>query len=195
MNNHFKAAGMIAAAVAAIGGTALSAPVASASSRPAPVTPQVSPSTATLPPTARSAAFGKFLVNNNSGKCLSPAGGGVDNNVFTVIYDCDTHPSRSWYLVDKGNSLYQILNLNSGKCLAPAGGAGSNNTQTVIYTCDNDPSRLWYFTDKGNFNYHIVNYSSGKCLTPAGGGVLNNTQTVIYNCDADPSRVWSLAAQ
>ncbi|MFB7494209.1 RICIN domain-containing protein [Streptomyces sp. NPDC056161] len=38
------------------------------------------------------------LVNNNSGKCLSPAGGGVLNNTPTVIYNCDTDPSRLWSL-------------------------------------------------------------------------------------------------
>ncbi|MFJ2415772.1 RICIN domain-containing protein [Streptomyces brevispora] len=135
------------------------------------------------------AATGSFLYNLNSGKCLSPAGGAGANNTGTVIFNCDTDPSRLWYAVYKGNNNYQILNLNSGKCLSPAGGAGANNTATVIYTCDNDSSRLWYFS--GNL---LVNYSSGKCLTPAGGGVLNNTATVIYNCDTHPSRTWQLTS-
>ncbi|MFJ5725682.1 RICIN domain-containing protein [Streptomyces sp. NPDC093149] len=172
---YVKAAGLIAATAAAIGGSLVSAPAASASS---PVS-----------------ATGLYLVNSNSGKCLSPAGGRVDNNAFTVIFNCDTDPSRSWYLVNKGNDIYQILNLNSGKCLSPAGGAGTNNTETVIFNCDDDPSRRWYLVDKGNSRYHMVNYKSGKCLSPAGGGVLNNTPTVIFNCDTDPSRLWHLVAR
>ncbi|MFE4368445.1 RICIN domain-containing protein [Streptomyces sp. NPDC056835] len=189
---HFKAAGLVAATLAAIGGSVLSAPGASASS-PAPAGAQVSPST-TASSRAAAALGDLFLVNNKSGKCLTPEGGRSDNNAVNVIFNCDTDPSRVWYLVNKGNNIYQILNLNSGKCLTPEGGRSDNNAQTVIYNCDNDPSRLWYFVDKGNYRYHLVNYNSGKCLSPAGGGVLNNTPTVIYNCDTDPSRLWYLAA-
>ncbi|MFI1386311.1 RICIN domain-containing protein [Embleya sp. NPDC020886] len=132
--------------------------------------------------------LGSFLYNINSGKCLSPAGGGGANNTATVIYNCDTDPSRQWYMINKGNNTWQVLNINSGKCLSPAGGGGTNNTATVIYNCDTHPSRLWYFSGT-----YLVNYSSGKCLSPAGGGGTNNTATVIYNCDTDPSRAWRLA--
>ncbi|MFB8170059.1 RICIN domain-containing protein [Kitasatospora purpeofusca] len=158
------------AAAAMIGGALFSAPAASATDQ------------------AVRAGLGSFLQNINSGKCLSPAGGGGANNTPTVIYNCDSFPSRQWYLVNKGNNTWQVLNINSGKCLSPAGGAGGNNTATVIYLCDDDSSRLWYFSGT-----YLVNYSSGKCLSPAGGGGANNTPTVIYNCDSDPSRAWRLA--
>ncbi|MER6916054.1 RICIN domain-containing protein [Streptomyces sp. NPDC000594] len=174
MGENSKASALIAAAVIMIGGTVLSAPTAAASNQ-APVAPR---ETAQL-------AFGSYLLNANSGKCLSPAGGNVVDNTTTVIYDCDTHPSRMWYLVFKGSGLYQLLNLNSGKCLSPAGGGVLNNTETVIYICDNHPSRLWYFSGS-----HLVNHNSGKCLSPAGGNIANNTPTVIYNCDTHPSRAW-----
>jgi cytolethal distending toxin subunit A len=171
-----KLGAMIATTVAVVGGMVVATPAASAST-PSPTTPQ-----ATI-----SAAADHYLYNPNSDKCLSPAGGGVANNIPTVIYNCDTHESRLWEVVPKGNDRYHIRNINSGRCLTPAGGGGGDNTATVIYTCDEHPSRLWYFPGGGL----VVNYNSGKCLSPAGGGTANNTPTVIYQCDNHPSRVWT----
>nr|BEK62940.1 hypothetical protein KPHV_01670 [Kitasatospora purpeofusca] len=68
------------AAAAVIGGALLSAPAASATDRAALV------------------GLGPFLQNTNSGKCLGPAGGGGANNTPTVIYNCDSDPSRAWRL-------------------------------------------------------------------------------------------------
>ena len=40
-----------------------------------------------------------MLINLKTGKCLTIAGGvSTDNNVDTVQFDCDSHPSRSWML-------------------------------------------------------------------------------------------------
>ncbi|MFB7382262.1 RICIN domain-containing protein [Kitasatospora purpeofusca] len=68
------------AAAAMIGGALFSAPAASATDQ------------------AVRAGLGSFLQNINSGKCLSPAGGGGANNTPTVIYNCDSDPSRAWRL-------------------------------------------------------------------------------------------------
>jgi len=38
------------------------------------------------------------IVNNNSGKCLTIAGGGTADNIYANQYDCDSHPSRLWKL-------------------------------------------------------------------------------------------------
>jgi cytolethal distending toxin subunit A len=170
-----KLGAMIATTVAVVGGMAVTAPVASAST-PSPTAPQ----------STVSAVAGFYLYNPNSDKCLSPAGGGVANNTPTVIYNCDTHASRFWDFVPKENNRFQIVNINSGRCLTPAGGGAGDNTGTVIYTCDEHPSRLWYVS-----NDRLVNHSSNKCLSPAGGGVANNTPTVIYQCDNHLSRLWA----
>jgi len=36
------------------------------------------------------------LANERSGSCLSPAGGGANNNDTIVQYNCDNDPSRRW---------------------------------------------------------------------------------------------------
>jgi hypothetical protein len=37
------------------------------------------------------------IVNYNSNKCLTIAGGGLGDNIKAVQYGCDLHQSRLWY--------------------------------------------------------------------------------------------------
>jgi cytolethal distending toxin subunit A len=171
--HRIRTIGALMATIAATAGTVLFAPAASAD----PVPPVV-PGTLT------------FIVNYNSHKCLTIAGGGTANNVYANQYDCDTHPSREWFLVDRGNNTYWIRNYNSSKCLTIAGASGENNVYANQYYCDGHPSRLWYFVDRGYSNYQIVNYYTGKCLTIAGASGENNVYANQYNCDYHPARLW-----
>jgi cytolethal distending toxin subunit A len=87
-----------------------------------------------------------MLVNGKTGKCLTIAGGvSTDNNVHTVQFDCDSHPSRRWMLREMGGgSIYQIRNVQTGKCLTIAGGTlPNNNIEGVQFDCDSDTSRTW----------------------------------------------------
>ena len=65
-----------------------------------------------------------MLINLKTGKCLTIAGGvSTDNNIHTVQFDCDSHPSRRWTLREVGGgNVYQIRNVQTGKCLTIAGG-------------------------------------------------------------------------
>jgi cytolethal distending toxin subunit A len=87
-----------------------------------------------------------MLVNGKTGKCLTIAGGvSTDNNVHTVQFDCDSHPSRRWMLREMGGGgIYQIRNVQTGKCLTIAGGTlPNNNIEGVQFDCDSDTSRTW----------------------------------------------------
>jgi Ricin-type beta-trefoil lectin domain-like len=83
------------------------------------------------------------LVNVNSGRCLTIAGGSTANNAAAVQFACDTHPSRRWTIVDAAGTGVQIRNVNSGRCLTIAGGSTANNAAAVQFTCDTHPSRRW----------------------------------------------------
>jgi cytolethal distending toxin subunit A len=85
------------------------------------------------------------IVNKNSGKCLTIAGGSNADNADANQYTCDNHPARRWYFVDRGNDRYNIMNLYTGKCLTIAGGGTADNIKAVQYGCDLHPSRMWYF--------------------------------------------------
>jgi cytolethal distending toxin subunit A len=87
-----------------------------------------------------------MLVNGKTGKCPTIAGGvSTDNNVHTVQFDCDSHPSRRWMLREMGGGgIYQIRNVQTGKCLTIAGGTlPNNNIEGVQFDCDSDTSRTW----------------------------------------------------
>ena len=150
---------------------------------------------AAAPPSGRVA-----IMNAKSGLCLSPAGGGRDNNGEIVQFTCDQDPSRFWSFTVVNGDIVEITNLNSGLCLTIAGGNTEKNTVSVQYTCDSDPSRRWRYTvvDATTFRlvnattFRLVNVQSGLCLTIAGGGTDRNTTAVQYPCDGDPSRNWQI---
>jgi cytolethal distending toxin subunit A len=139
------------------------------------------------PPSGRVA-----IMNAHSNLCLSPAGGGRDNNGQIVQFTCDQDPSRFWSFTVLNGDVVEITNLNSGLCLTVAGGNTERNVVSVQYTCDSDPSRHWRYTVVDASTFRLVNVHSGLCLTIAGGGTDRNTTAVQFPCDGDPSRNWKI---
>jgi cytolethal distending toxin subunit A len=137
-----------------------------------------------------------LLVNAETGKCLTIAGGvSTDNNVLAVQFDCDSDPSRRWRLNETNGNIYQVKNVQTGKCLTIAGGVSSdNNVGALQFDCDSDPSRTWRITDVSGSGLHqIRNVRTNKCLTIAGGvSTANNVEAVQFDCDSDPSRTWTI---
>jgi cytolethal distending toxin subunit A len=91
------------------------------------------------------------LINAQTGKCLTIAGGrSTDNNVTALQFDCDGDPSRSWSINAAGGGVYQISNVQTGKCLTIAGGRSTdNNVEALQFNCDSDPSRTWRIRPAG----------------------------------------------
>ena len=92
-----------------------------------------------------------MLINAQTGKCLTIAGGrSTDNNVTALQFDCDNDPSRSWSMTATGGGVYQIRNVQTGKCLTIAGGRSTDNNVTALqFNCDSDPSRTWRIRPAG----------------------------------------------
>ncbi|HUR02351.1 MAG TPA: RICIN domain-containing protein [Nonomuraea sp.] len=82
VKHRIKTIAVFTAVIAATAGMAVSASAASASSPP-PV-----PAWAPL-----------WLVNVNSGKCLTIAGGGTGDNIYANQYTCDSHAARKWWFI------------------------------------------------------------------------------------------------
>ena len=122
-----------------------------------------------------------MLINVQTGKCLTIAGGrSTDNNVTALQFDCDGDPSRSWRINATGGDAYQISNVQTGKCLTIAGGRSTdNNVEALQFNCDSDPSRTWRITATGGDAYQISNVQTGKCLTIAGGRSTDNNVTAL----------------
>ena len=92
-----------------------------------------------------------MLINAQTGKCLTIAGGrSTDNNVTALQFDCDSDPSRTWRITATGGDVYQISNAQTGKCLTIAGGRSTDNNVTALqFDCDSDPSRTWRIRPAG----------------------------------------------
>ncbi|GAA1016530.1 hypothetical protein Aple_019450 [Acrocarpospora pleiomorpha] len=164
----------LSVAALALGLTAIAAPAQAASSAPRQV----------------------MLVNVETGKCLTIAGGvSTQNNVHAVQYTCDTHLSRRWTMSSGVGGGLRIKNAQTGKCLTIAGGLSTANNVTALqYNCDTHRSRSWTLTEDGETgNYRIRNVQTGKCVTIAGGvSKANNVEALQYTCDSHPSRRWHL---
>jgi cytolethal distending toxin subunit A len=141
-----------------------------------------------------------MLVNAKISKCLTIAGGvSTDNNVPSLLFDCDSHPSRRWTLNETASDIYQIKNVQTRKCLTLVGPAIVDPILFgVQFDCDSHPSRTWRIDDvTGSAVYQLRNVQTNKCLAIAGGtgggstGV-NNAQAVQSNCDTDQSRRWTI---
>ncbi|WP_214105014.1 RICIN domain-containing protein [Acrocarpospora catenulata] len=152
--------------------------------------------TLAVPTQATASARQLMLVNVETGKCLTIAGGvSTDNNVHAVQYTCDTDLSRRWTLESGRGGGKRIRNAQTGKCLTIAGGLSTANNVTALqYNCDRHPSRSWTFSEDGDTgNYWIKNVQTGKCVTIAGGlSTANNVEALQYTCDRHPSRRWHL---
>ncbi|MEV6936572.1 RICIN domain-containing protein [Streptomyces sp. NPDC051132] len=134
------------------------------------------------------------IVNVQTGKCATVAGGvSTANNVELVQYNCDTHPSRRWVFANYDGISYQIVNVQTRKCATVAGGVSTaNNVELVQYNCDTHPSRRWIISWNGS-SYQIVNVQTRKCMTVAGGvSTANNVGLVQFTCDTHPSRRWTV---
>jgi cytolethal distending toxin subunit A len=137
-----------------------------------------------------------MLVNAQTGKCATIAGGVTTNNNHpSVQFDCDSHASRRWRLSETSDNVYQIRNVQTGKCLTIAGGVSTeNNVRALQFDCDSHPSRTWRVTDvTGSGLHQIRNVQTDKCLTIAGGvSTENNVETLQFDCDSHPSRRWTI---
>jgi cytolethal distending toxin subunit A len=133
-----------------------------------------------------------MLVNGQTGKCLTIAGGSsTDNNVPSVQFDCDSDPSRRWRLNERADGIYQLRNVQTGKCLTIAGGlSADDNVPTLQFDCDSHPSRTWRISDvTGSGVHQIRNVQTNKCVTIAGGVTTNNNHpSVQFDCDGHASR-------
>ena len=133
-----------------------------------------------------------WIMNVNSGLCLSPAGGSNGRNVQIVQFACDQDRSRLWRFTVVDGDVVQIRNSYSDLCLTIAGGSADRNVAAVQYPCDSDPSRRWRYSPVDRATFRLMNVNSHLCLTVAGGGTTRNATAVQYACDGDPSRDWKV---
>lgn len=159
---------------------------------PPPSTPTPAIATVAVP------ADQVWIINANSGMCLSPAGGNDVLNDPIVQYFCDKDLSRGWYFTVEFDDVVMIKNSN-GLCLTVAGGSTKPGLSSVQYKCDGDLSRRWHFVPIDATTFRLVNAYSKLCLTIPGGGnaknpeAAKNIEAAQDPCDTAPSSNWKIS--
>lgn len=84
---------------------------------------------------------GSYIVNDASGKCLTPQGGhsGTDGTQLT-LWTCGTDTSQYFVPFLSGHGIYTQL---GDLCITPEGGKFAGGTNLTLWDCNSDPSQDW----------------------------------------------------
>ncbi|MFG2298626.1 RICIN domain-containing protein [Streptomyces sp. NPDC048603] len=115
--------------------------------------------------------------NVNSGKCLLPYGGSLNNGTNVVQWTCDDNTAESWYWV--GDTIRQF---HSKKCLTVYGGSTSDGAVLNEWTCNGSTAQSWTKVAGTAGGATLRNVNSGKCITIYGGSIENNAVATQWTC-------------
>jgi hypothetical protein len=82
------------------------------------------------------------LMAAHSQKCLDVAFESQANSAPIIQFTCNGKQNQQWWLVDKGNSEYQLKAVHSGKCLDVPLQPG-DGVQLVQYDCHEGSNQRW----------------------------------------------------
>ena len=135
-----------------------------------------------------SAATYYNLVNQNSGKCMSVAGGGSTANGAKIVqWTCNDHGEQLWYRVGD-----QLKNRKSGKCLSVSGGGSPDNgAELVQWSCNGSFEQMWKPSDG-----YLICHKNGKVASVSGGGsTANSAKIVQWTAHGHADQLWRFDAR
>ncbi|WP_345694649.1 RICIN domain-containing protein [Kitasatospora terrestris] len=133
-------------------------------------------------PTARSITTVRFK-NVNSGMCLTPYGGSLNNGANIVQWACNGSSPQNWYW--NGN---EIRNFSSNRCLTVYGGSISDGAVMNQWDCNGSAAQHWDLSPGTAGGAIMINGGSGRCLTIYGGSVTQGADAVQWTCQADSTK-------
>jgi hypothetical protein len=140
----------------------------------------------------------RYIVNKNSGKCLTVYRASGANNANVNQYQCVGARNQQWRMVmtgGNGSLAYVVLqNVNSGKCLTVHGASGANRANIDQYTCVGAPNQSFAFIPgrTGNTPLYTSPLSRGKCVDVQGASKANNANVIQWSCHRDANQMWDL---
>ncbi|MBB5855839.1 RICIN domain-containing protein [Amycolatopsis umgeniensis] len=152
------------------------------------------------------------LENVNSLKCLTVAGGGVNNNDELVQWDCNAaDTAQLWEFLPVGDlGMVELRNVKSGKAATVAGGGTENAALVVQYTNTHASNQAWRLIDVNHNSatlpmqpgeVYLKGRQSGRCLQIAGmwdqpdqGSLARGALTELWDCIGGAAKErWVLA--
>jgi len=178
MHIRSRAAGLMMAAAAAVGLTAVAALPASASTSPA--------------------GYYKIFVQVSGAAppmCLQPAGADRGAGEAVVQQPCANIEAQNWAPISIGGTSYQFLNQASGLCLDTRGGAASH-TPIEQWPCNTISNERWSwphgFPDGMWPLRSQVAGSSSYCLDVPGASTQAGLGVQIYTCNGTTAQAWGI---
>jgi len=79
---------------------------------------------------------GYYIVNINSGECLSVPGASKTPGVDVNLFACNSaYPDQDWQYFNLSDGTQEILNANSGLCLSVPGASKNGGVDVNLWTC------------------------------------------------------------
>lgn len=89
-------------------------------------------------------ANGGFTIKSqNSGRCLTPAGG-ENNGALLEQAGCDGTQNQSWSLHGVGTGYFEVL-ANATTCLDNPAASTKSGTNMQLWSCDHESPQIWHF--------------------------------------------------
>lgn len=140
----------------------------------------------------------RYIVNKNSGKCLTVYRASGANNATVNQYKCVGARNQQWRMVMTGGdqSLASVVlqNVNSGKCLTVHGASGANGANIDQYTCVGATNQSFAFTPgrMSRTPLYAKPLSRKKCVDVQGASKANNANVIQWSCHRKANQQWDL---
>ncbi len=131
------------------------------------------------PPSVLTAGYFR-IINQASGKCLTPWGSG-DGTAITQV-TCNGGNSQ-WWLLDPG-SVGTIVNYATGKCLDLWGNLAGDGQLVFTWSCYGANSQRWRPVNAGGQYYELRAYYTDQCLDLANGVARDGAIIQQWGCHA-----------
>jgi len=121
------------------------------------------------------------IINQSSGKCLTPWGTGDGTAVTQVV--CNANDANQWWLLDTG-SVGTISNYGTGKCLDLWGNIAADAQLVFTWSCYGANSQRWRPVNAGGQYFELHPYYTDKCLDLASSSGSDGAIIQQWGCHA-----------
>lgn len=123
------------------------------------------------------------LVSGETGNCLQPDNGSLEQGAAIVQEPCNGSVAQQWLVTPGPSGRSHLINRFSDLCLDALGGA-NNGTPIVQWTCSRISNENWTFGTNDDLLVSQVSNTGTHCIAATG----NEIQ--LRFCDDNPSQVW-----
>jgi hypothetical protein len=127
------------------------------------------------------------LVNAESGKCLQPINGSLNQGDAIVQQPCNGSAAQQWTVSVSSNKVH-LINMASHLCL-DARGKAVNGTPIQQWTCNQITNENWNFGITNNILSSGISNTYSHCVSTP--GTQDGLAMALQFCAGTPSQQWS----